>query len=285
MAYCGAEVIKVESQRWPSVVRLYVSPRAPELGIQPALSPWFTDWDAGKRFVALDLSRPEAVALARRLVSVSDVVVENYSSGVMEKLGLGYAGARPGPARSRVLQQLGLRRHGSVSELRDLGAEHRGHVGARHPLGVPGAPVHVHPVRLSRRAQRAPRPVRRAVRPRPPQPHRRGAAHLALPARGDRGRARAAPHAAARARGGAAAPRQRLAARGAAGLLPVPRRGPLVRDHRRGRRRVAALLRSDRTTGVEDGPAPREPRRAQPSTAARSTRRSRPGRASATPTT
>ena len=77
MAYCGAEVIKVESRRRPTVVRLYVSPRAPELGIQPTLSPWFTDWDAGKRFVALDLSRPEAVALARRIVSVSDVVVES----------------------------------------------------------------------------------------------------------------------------------------------------------------------------------------------------------------
>jgi crotonobetainyl-CoA:carnitine CoA-transferase CaiB-like acyl-CoA transferase len=90
MAHCGAEVIKVESRRRPTVVRLYVSPRAPELGIQPTLSPWFTDWDAGKRFVSLDLSRPAAVDLARRLVSVSDVVVENYSSGVLEKLGLGY---------------------------------------------------------------------------------------------------------------------------------------------------------------------------------------------------
>ncbi|MCL4683151.1 CoA transferase [Myxococcota bacterium] len=90
MAYCGADVIKVESRRRPSVVRLYVSPQAPELGIQPTLSPWFTDWDAGKRFVALDLTRPEAVALARRLVAVSDVVIENNSTGVMEKLGLGY---------------------------------------------------------------------------------------------------------------------------------------------------------------------------------------------------
>ncbi len=90
MAYCGAEVIKIESRQRPTVVRLYVPPRAPELGVQPTLSPWFTDWDAGKRFVALDLTRPEAVALARRIVSVSDVVVENYASGVMEKLGLGY---------------------------------------------------------------------------------------------------------------------------------------------------------------------------------------------------
>lgn len=90
MAHSGAEVIKVESRKRPTVVRLYVSPRAPELGIQPTLSPWLTDWDAGKRFVALDLTRPEAVDLARRLVAVSDVVVENNSSGVMEKLGLGY---------------------------------------------------------------------------------------------------------------------------------------------------------------------------------------------------
>lgn len=90
MACCGAEVIKIESHRHPTVVRLYVPPRAPELGIQPALSPWLTDWDAGKRFVALDLSRPAAVGLARRIVSICDVVVENYSSGVLEKLGLGY---------------------------------------------------------------------------------------------------------------------------------------------------------------------------------------------------
>ncbi len=90
MACCGADVIKIESHRRPTVVRLYVPPRAPELGIQPALSPWFTDWDAGKRFVALDLSKPAAVEIAKRLVAHCDVVVENYSSGVLEKLGLGY---------------------------------------------------------------------------------------------------------------------------------------------------------------------------------------------------
>jgi crotonobetainyl-CoA:carnitine CoA-transferase CaiB-like acyl-CoA transferase len=90
MAHCGAEVIKVESHKHPSVVRLYVPPRAPEQGTQPQLSPWFTDWDAGKKFVALDLARPEAVELAKRLVARADVVVENNSTGVMDKLGLGY---------------------------------------------------------------------------------------------------------------------------------------------------------------------------------------------------
>lgn len=91
LAYYGAETIRVESKQRPDVVRLYVPPRSPELGTQPQLSPWFTDWNAGKLFVALDLTHPRAVELARRLVARCDVVVENYSSGVMDKLGLGYA--------------------------------------------------------------------------------------------------------------------------------------------------------------------------------------------------
>lgn len=99
MACCGADVIKVESRKRPTVVRLYVPPRAPEMGTQPALSPWLTDWDAGKRFVALDLTRPAAVEIAKRLAAQCDVIVENQAAGVMEKLGLGYetlAHVRPG---------------------------------------------------------------------------------------------------------------------------------------------------------------------------------------------
>jgi crotonobetainyl-CoA:carnitine CoA-transferase CaiB-like acyl-CoA transferase len=90
MAFCGAEVIRVESKKRLDVVREYVPPWAPEMGVQPQLSPWFTDWNAGKRFVALDLTHPEAVEIAKRLVAACDVVIENQSAGVMEKLGLGY---------------------------------------------------------------------------------------------------------------------------------------------------------------------------------------------------
>jgi crotonobetainyl-CoA:carnitine CoA-transferase CaiB-like acyl-CoA transferase len=90
LAWCGAEVIRVESKSRPDVVRLYVPPSNPELGTQPQRSPWFTDWNAGKRFVALDLREPLAVKLAKRLAARSDIVIENYSAGVMDKLGLGY---------------------------------------------------------------------------------------------------------------------------------------------------------------------------------------------------
>lgn len=91
LAYCGAEVIRVESHSRPDVTRHYVPPRAPEMGVQTQLCPWLTDWNAGKRFVALDLTRPQAAGLAQRIVAKCDVVVENYSTGVIDKLGLGYA--------------------------------------------------------------------------------------------------------------------------------------------------------------------------------------------------
>lgn len=94
MAACGAEVIRVESRGHPDVVRLYVPPRDPARATDPQGSPWFTDWNAGKRFVALDLAKPEAVALCRRLAARSDVVIENNTAGVVDKLGLGWDALR-----------------------------------------------------------------------------------------------------------------------------------------------------------------------------------------------
>lgn len=94
LAYCGAEVIRIESHRVPGVVRLYIPPGDPDRRIQPEMSPWFTDWDAGKLFVTLDLKQPAGVELALRLVGRCDVVVENHRFGAMNKLGLGWDSLR-----------------------------------------------------------------------------------------------------------------------------------------------------------------------------------------------
>jgi crotonobetainyl-CoA:carnitine CoA-transferase CaiB-like acyl-CoA transferase len=90
MAYCGADVIKVESRAHRDVTRLYVSPRDPDAGEQEAASPWFTDWNAGKRFVALDLSKKPALAIVKQLVAHCDVVVCNFAAGALDRLGLGH---------------------------------------------------------------------------------------------------------------------------------------------------------------------------------------------------
>ncbi len=112
MAFCGADVIKVESRDYPDVTRLFIPPRSPELGIQSQLSPWLTDWNAGKRCVSLDLTNPEATDLAKRLIAESDIVIDNNSNGVLEKLNLGFEEIQLIKPEIILLSSTGYGKHG-----------------------------------------------------------------------------------------------------------------------------------------------------------------------------
>ena len=96
----GAEVIKVESRHRPDASRfsaaLHLS-RDPDR--HPDGSGYFNNFNRNKRSLALNLGRPAAFELLRRLVAVSDVVVENFSARVMASWGLDFAALeaiRPG---------------------------------------------------------------------------------------------------------------------------------------------------------------------------------------------
>lgn len=54
------------------------------------ISGMFNQQNAGKRNMCLDLRNPDSVALVKELVSVADIVVENYRPGVMRRLGIDY---------------------------------------------------------------------------------------------------------------------------------------------------------------------------------------------------
>ena len=88
LAHLGAEVIRVETATRPCVTRLL----PPYAGFEPGLnrSGYFNQYNQGKKSVTLDLKRPEAIAAARRLCAASDVVVENFAAGVMDRMGLGW---------------------------------------------------------------------------------------------------------------------------------------------------------------------------------------------------
>jgi benzylsuccinate CoA-transferase BbsF subunit len=88
LAHMGAEVIRMESMRRPCLLRSL--PPWPDG--QPGLnrSGYFNQYNQGKRSILLDLSKPEAVEIAKKLVAISDVAVENFAGGVIERLGLGY---------------------------------------------------------------------------------------------------------------------------------------------------------------------------------------------------
>lgn len=88
----GAEVIKVETEKRVDIIRR-LPPMADRIpGVNR--SGYFNAVNRAKRSCTLDLATPEGLSLARDLVRVSDVVIENFSPGVFERLGLGYEALR-----------------------------------------------------------------------------------------------------------------------------------------------------------------------------------------------
>src|SRR5438093_2616744 len=88
LAHLGAEVIRVETATRACVTRLL--PPFADFEPGPNRSGYFNQYNQGKKSVALDLKRPEAIEAARCLCAASDVVVENFAAGVMERMGLGW---------------------------------------------------------------------------------------------------------------------------------------------------------------------------------------------------
>lgn len=77
LADMGADVVKINSHSRAA------ANNAPQ-------SPYYTMWNRNKRALALDMSREEARATAKELVAQCDVVIDNFSLGVLEKWSLGY---------------------------------------------------------------------------------------------------------------------------------------------------------------------------------------------------
>jgi benzylsuccinate CoA-transferase BbsF subunit len=88
LAHLGAEVIRVESATRLCVTRLL--PPFANFEPGPNRSGYFNQYNQGKKSLTLDLKRPEAIAVAKRLCAASDIVVENFAAGVMDRMGLGY---------------------------------------------------------------------------------------------------------------------------------------------------------------------------------------------------
>jgi len=76
LADLGADVVKVISS-------VRTGPNAPD-------GAYYAMWNRNKRAVALDMSRDESRATCRRLAEVADVVIDNFSVGVLDRWGVGY---------------------------------------------------------------------------------------------------------------------------------------------------------------------------------------------------
>lgn len=85
LADMGAEVFKVEKPGRGDGSRYMGEPL-----LGPLESDYYLSLNRNKKSVLIDLSRDEGRALARELAAQTDIVVQNFRPGVMERLGLGY---------------------------------------------------------------------------------------------------------------------------------------------------------------------------------------------------
>jgi crotonobetainyl-CoA:carnitine CoA-transferase CaiB-like acyl-CoA transferase len=88
LADLGADVINVETK--PRLSNLRCQPPFPAGGGPPDASGWWSANQRGKRSVGIDLKNPEGVKLIHALAERSDVVIENFSPGVVDRLGVGF---------------------------------------------------------------------------------------------------------------------------------------------------------------------------------------------------
>ncbi len=87
LANLGADVIKIESEARMDTLRIAVQPvQNPTI----ETSAFFQDCNTDKRSVTLNLQTPDGIRLVKELVRNADVVTENWSAGVLKRLGLGY---------------------------------------------------------------------------------------------------------------------------------------------------------------------------------------------------
>ena len=85
----GATVVRVESENRPDVLR--GGPPFKDNVPGWNRSQFFGDFNTSKRGLALDMKREEGLAVAKRLIAWSDVMIESFAPGAVQRMGLDYA--------------------------------------------------------------------------------------------------------------------------------------------------------------------------------------------------
>ena len=136
----GAEVIKIESR-----TRLDPSRKTPPFrnGTGPDSSGFFVMSNTSKKSVAIKLTDPRGAALARRIALKSDMVVENFGQGFLDRIGLGWqdlSAERP----DLVMVSVSIAgRTGPLAGYRGFGNSAAATSGQAYLTGFPGGPPHL----------------------------------------------------------------------------------------------------------------------------------------------
>ena len=136
MAEFGAEVIKVERPGAGDPLRTwrYVDPRN-------ETSLWWALQSRNKKLVTLNLGHEEGLELAKRLAAESEVLVENFKPGTLEKLGLGWEVLHEINPRLILVRVSGYGQDGPYKDRPGFANIGEAMGGIRYITGEPGRPT------------------------------------------------------------------------------------------------------------------------------------------------
>ncbi|MGW8251589.1 MAG: CaiB/BaiF CoA transferase family protein, partial [Anaerolineales bacterium] len=113
----GADVIKVELPERGDESRQWGPPFVGDTySIYPGESAYFMAINRNKRGITVNLKSPEGQEIIKRLVGECDVLVENYRTGSLDKMGLGYEDLRAINPRLIYCSISGYGRNGPYAE-------------------------------------------------------------------------------------------------------------------------------------------------------------------------
>ncbi len=134
LADMGAEVIKVEAPGQGDPMRIWGAEKA------QGKSLWWQVVARNKKSITVNCREPAGQDLLRQLVAVSDIVLENFRPGTLERWGLGYEDLQKVNAGLIMVRVSGYGQSGPYSERAGYGSIGEAMGGLRYVVGSPDAP-------------------------------------------------------------------------------------------------------------------------------------------------
>jgi len=147
LADLGADVVKVEEVSKGDDTRSWYPPSAPTVstapiaaGHQPPESAYFLAVNRNKRSMTVNFKTPEGLEIIRKLVKKSDVLVENFVSGKLATMGLGWEDCRKINERLIYASITGYGQTGPYKTAAGYDVIIEGEAGLMHITGEPDRP-------------------------------------------------------------------------------------------------------------------------------------------------
>ncbi|PCH40304.1 CAIB/BAIF family enzyme [Wolfiporia cocos MD-104 SS10] len=147
LADLGADVIKVEENTRGDDTRSWIPPAAPlpdsappEAAHLPPESAYFLAVNRNKRSLTVNFKHPDGLAILHRLIGQADVLVENYISGKLATMGLGYEDCNKINPRLIYASITGYGQTGPYRQAAGYDVAIEGEAGLMHITGEPDGP-------------------------------------------------------------------------------------------------------------------------------------------------